>query len=214
MGALDNDGVHTFLENAKDSPYYHLYHLDIYTGLRLSEILALRWKDIDLVLATLSVVQVMHRLRDKSFIFQEPKTAKSRRQVDLSPTAVIALRSYREQVERTATALGTELSGDQLVFSKLDGSPLVPATVSRAFLEIARKAGLSGIRFHVLRHTHATLMLKENVNPKIVQERLGHSSIMVTMDIYSHVLPGLQREAAIRFDEGLQRDSVANRGRS
>ena len=100
------------------------------------------------------------------------------------------------------------------MFSKLDGSPLVPATVSRAFLEIARKAGLSGIRFHVLRHTHATLMLKENVNPKIVQERLGHSSIMVTMDIYSHVLPGLQREAAIRFDEGLQRDSVANRGRS
>ena len=209
MNALDFDGVTAFLEAAKGATHYHLFHLDIYTGLRLSEILGLRWKDVDLDLATISVTQVMHRLRDKSFIFQEPKTAKSRRQIDLSPTAAIALRAYREEQSAQRILLGRPLAENDLVFAHPHGSPLFPSSVSRAFQQIARKVAIQGIRFHDLRHTHATLMLKQNVNPKVVQERLGHATFAITMDTYSHVLPGLQKEAAIRFEEGFrQPDSV------
>ena len=105
------------------------------------------------------------------------------------------------------------LDGDSLVFSRLDGTPLPPITVNHAFIRIMRimrKAGLSSIRTHDLRHTHATLMMKQGVNPKIVQERLGHSSFAVTMDIYSHVVPGLQEAAAIGFDQGLRRHKNAD----
>jgi integrase len=83
----------------------------------------------------------------------------------------------------------------------VDGSPLSPSTVSHAFLDLARKAGFKNIRFRDLRHTHASLMLKQDISPKIVQERLGHSTIAITLDLYSHVTPGLQEAAALRFIE-------------
>lgn len=91
-----------------------------------------------------------------------------------------------------------------LVFSHHDGSPLDPSTISHAFAKITCRAGLPGIRFHDLRHTHASLMLQNGVHPKIASERLGHSSIAITLDAYSHVLPGLQEAAALRFDDALQ----------
>ena len=81
------------------------------------------------------------------------------------------------------------------------GGPLSPNTVSHSFRDICRKAGIDGIRFHDLRHTHATMLMKQGVNPKVVQERLGHSTISVTLDIYSHVVPGMQERAALQFDE-------------
>ncbi len=90
------------------------------------------------------------------------------------------------------------------MFSNPDGSPLRPNTVSRAFEKLARTLGFQGIRFHDLRHAHATLMLRQGIHPKIVSERLGHRSVAITLDIYSHVLPGLQEAAAHRFEEGLQ----------
>jgi integrase len=95
----------------------------------------------------------------------------------------------------------TLLNDDDLVFSHFDGKPLRPNTVSRAWFIIASRAELKVIRFHDARHTHASLMLKQGVHPKIVQERLGHSSIAVTLDTYSHVAPGLQQKAANLFDE-------------
>ena len=152
----------------------------------------------------------MHRLQGGRVIFLEPKTAKSRRQVSLTPDSVITLREHYEQQKQDREALGMSLDGDSLVFSRLDWTPLPPITVNHAFIRIMRKAGLSGIRMHDLRHTHATLMMKQGVNPKIVQERLGHSSFAVTMDIYSHVVPGLQEAAAIGFDQGLRRHKNAD----
>jgi integrase len=95
-----------------------------------------------------------------------------------------------------------------LVFCRLDGSPLLPTTVTRAFTRTVRAVGLPGVRFHDLRHTHATLMLRQGVHPKIVSERLGHSTISITLDTYSHVLPGLQEAAALRFDEGLPSEAT------
>jgi len=97
--------------------------------------------------------------------------------------------------------LGKTLVDSDLIFSHLDNSPLRPNTISRAWTTTAIRAGLPPIRFHDARHSHASLMLKQGVHPKVVQERLGHSSIAVTLDIYSHVTPGLQEQAAKRFDE-------------
>jgi integrase len=97
--------------------------------------------------------------------------------------------------------LGTSLRDDDLVFSDLKGNPLLPNTVTHAWIKLVRRSGLGGIRFHDARHSHASLMLKAGTHPKIVQERLGHSSISITLDTYSHVTPGLQEAAAARFDE-------------
>jgi len=203
MHPMDSDAVRMFLSSAKGSMYFPLFHLATYTGLRRSEILGLRWKDVDLDMAVASVVQVLHRLKDGRFILQEPKTAKSRRQVSLGPAAVLALRNYRERRQAERIIAGRPLSQDDLMFCHLDGSPIRPDNVSRAFSRIARKTGISGVRFHDLRHTHATLMLKQGIHPKIVQERLGHATIAVTLDTYSHVLPGLQEQAALRFEQEL-----------
>jgi len=102
--------------------------------------------------------------------------------------------------------LGKLLLPNDLVFSNPDGSPLQPDGITKAFTRIARSIGLYGVRFHDLRHTHATLMLRQGIHPKIVSERLGHSTVAITLDTYSHILPGLQEAAAQQFEEGLQVD--------
>jgi len=103
------------------------------------------------------------------------------------------------------------ISENDLVFSHWDGSPLLPDSITHAWSKLTRKCGLKGIRLHDARHTHATIMLKQGVHPKIVQERLGHSTISTTLDTYSHVSPGLQQAAARGFDDILNRDSTLDR---
>jgi integrase len=183
--------------------YHPLIHLAVYTGMRRSELLGLRWRDVDLDMATLSITQVMHHLNDGRIIFQEPKSQKGKRQIALSPSAVLALRDHKQQQELGRLLTGVPLKPDDLVFSHPDGSPLLPNSVTHAFIKVIRRAGLNGIRLHDLRHTHATLMLRQGIHPKIVQERLGHATISITLDTYSHVTPGLQQAAALRFEEGL-----------
>jgi len=133
--------------------------------------------------------------------FRQPKTDKGRRLLSLSPSTAIMLREHREQQEKIRHALGLTLTDDDLVFCQPDGKPLLPNTVSHAWAKLARRTGLKGIRLHDARHTHASLMLKQGINPKVVQERLGHASIQITLDTYSHVTPGLQEAAANRFDD-------------
>ncbi|MCH8205632.1 MAG: site-specific integrase [Chloroflexi bacterium] len=203
IALLDTAAIGRLLEAAQGTVYFPMIHLALYTGLRRSEFLGLRWADVNLDMATLSVVRVMHKLRDGRIIFQEPKTAKGRRLVALSPTAVLALRAHREHQEADRAAVGDPLADDALVFSHLDGSPFLPDSVSHAFTKIVRRAGLKKVRLHDLRHAHASLMLRQGIHPKIVQERLGHSTIAITLDTYSHVTPGLQEAAALKFDEEL-----------
>ena len=95
------------------------------------------------------------------------------------------------------------LKDDDLVFSHPDGTPLLPDSVTHAWIKLVRRAGLKSIRLHDARHTHASLMLKQGIHPKVVQERLGHATISTTLDLYSHIAPGLQEAAAIHFDEAL-----------
>ena len=162
----------------------------------------MRWDDVDLELAQVSVTRSFHRLRDGTDVFRVPKTAKGRRLVALPPSVALVLREHREKQEAVRAFLGLPLKGDDQVFSQPDGRPILPDTVTHVWIKLARRTGLRGIRLHDARHTHASLMLRAGIPPKIVQERLGHASIQITLDTYSHVTPGLQA-AAIRFDEGL-----------
>ncbi len=121
--------------------------------------------------------------------------------VSLPPSAAQLLEEHREKQARQRAALGIEMKEEDLVFTDIEGRPLRPDTVTHAWVKMVRKIGLNGIRLHDARHTHASLMLKQGVHPKIVQERLGHASIQMTLDTYSHVAPGLQEAAAASFDD-------------
>ena len=167
----------------------------------------LRWRNVDLDMACLFVVETGYKL-NRTYIIRQPKTANSRRQVALTPSLAIFLREYKARRELEQLLLGKPLTDDDFVFGHPGGTPLNPDAVTHAFGKLVRKAGLPHVRLHDLRHTHATLMLKEGIHPKIVHERLGHSSIATTLNIYSHVLPGLQEAAAKRFDNLLARENV------
>jgi len=203
MQTWDEDDVTRFLEIAKDSPYYALFYTALFTGMRRSELLALRWQDVDFVFSQVYVSRSLHHLKDGSYVFTQPKSATSKRTIALPPSAILVLKEHYGKQKLERVMLGIQLKDDDLVFSHLD-KPLRPNTVSRAWTMLAARYGLKVIRLHDARHTHASLMLKQGVHPKIVSERLGHSSVAITLDIYSHVLPGLQEAAAHQFEEGLQ----------
>jgi integrase len=201
MRTWDQDEANRFLEAIKDTRYYELFYLALATGMRRGELLALRWCDIDLLQSQLFVNRTLHHLKNGSYVFSEPKSATSRRTIALSPAATLLLREYKAKREAQCTILGTLLKDSDLVFSDIEGKPMRPNTITRAWTELAARAGVKVIRLHDARHTHASLMLKQGIHPKIVQERLGHASITMTLDTYSHVAPGLQEAAAARFDE-------------
>jgi integrase len=200
MQTWDEYEINRFLETAKDSPYYTLFHTALFTGMRRSELLALRWCDVDFIFSQISVSRSLHHLKDGSYVFTQPKSAKSKRTIALSSFAIVALNVHREKQEAIRAMLGTPLTDADLVFSTIEGKPLRPNTVTRAWTTIAARAGVKVIRLHDARHSHASLMLKAGIHPKIVQERLGHSTIAMTLDTYSHVTPGLQQAAAESFD--------------
>ncbi len=203
MQTWDEDDVTRFLAVAKDSPYYVLFYTALFTGMRRSELLALRWQDIDFIFSQIYVTRSLHHLKDGSYIFTEPKSARSRRTIALSPSAILTLKGHKEKQSLERDMLGIPLKNDGLVFSNIEGNPLRPNTVTRAWTMLSARAGVKVIRLHDARHTHASLMLKQGIHPKIVQERLGHASIQMTLDTYSHVAPGLQETAATRFDDML-----------
>ena len=204
MSTLGPESVNKLLDAVRGTHYYDLYYTAIYTGLRRSELLALRWNHIDVELATLSVVETIHQLRNGEYVVRQPKSKRGRRLISLSPSLAILLRKHKEKQELDRMLLGKPLLPNDLVFSNPDGTPLRPNSITRHFKNLTDSIGLKGVRFHDLRHTHATLMLQQGIHPKIVSERLGHSSIAITLDTYSHILPGLQEAAARKFDEGLQ----------
>ena len=200
MQTMSEGDIQTFLETAKNGSYYCLYYLALFSGMRRSELLALRWSDIDLLGCQASINRTLHRLNNGEIIIKEPKTQKSRRLVALSPSTIQVLRDHKASQETEKLLAGKLLQESDLVFSQPDGKPLLPDTVSHAFTALARHMGLDGIHFQSARHTHATLLLKKNTHPAVVMQRLGHSSITVTINTYSHVMPSLQKGAAKDFD--------------
>lgn len=169
------------------------------TGMRRGEILGLRWADLD---AEFSVAHVRRTLQaiDPEPVFEDPKTRRSRRAVALPAFLRPYLTRQREDQGRHRASLSASWHENDLVVDAGDGSPVNPVNLSSAWPKFLKRAGLPHVRFHDLRHAHATLMLLQGVHPKVVSERLGHSSIGITLDTYSHVLPGMQTEAAEALD--------------
>jgi integrase len=200
MQSLTAEQVRTFLASAGESRYHALFVLAVATGMRQSELLGLRWVDVDLDRATVRVRQQLVYVPKVGFSFTEPKTAKGRRAIVLPAFAVEVLRQHRgkQLAERLQAYVWEDYD---LVFPNELGKPEERGNlVRRHFLPVLAKAGLPRIRFHDLRHTSATLLLSQNVHPKVVQERLGHSTVAVTLNVYSHVLPPMQQEAAEQLE--------------
>ena len=197
------DALDKLLQAAQATPLYDLVHIAIMTGLRQGELLGLRWQDIDLGGRTLSVNQSLQWLRGVGPTFRSPKTHRSRRPVVLSAATVQLLRRHRQQQLEDRLRLGPDYSDIGLVFCQPTGSPIDPSNFRRTWRRILKDADVGHVRFHDLRHAHATQLLMAGIHPKIVQERLGHSSISMTMDTYSHVLPALQAEAVEKLEQWL-----------
>jgi integrase len=187
---LSLDQVKVLFEAARGDRLECLYTVAVTCGLRQGELLGLKWEDVDLEANTLQVRRSLSNGTSTS-----PKTAKSRRSITLPQRPVIALRNHRER------QLGEATPG--LVFTSETGGPLDRYHVRRRFKALLKHAGLPEIRFHDLRHTCATVLLSMNVNPKIVSEMLGHATIAITLDTYSHVLPNMGDAAAGAMDDAL-----------
>ena len=189
---LNWDEVHDFLEQIPDPLYLTLVLVDIQTGLRRSEVLGLQWRDLDLAAGTLSVQRALIKLPSGEVELTVPKNGRGR-VVALPVESVESLQIHRQR--------SPERSGNgDFVFCHSDGSPLNPDVVTKWFRRAASRRGFKQVRLHDLRHTHASLMLAKGIHLKIVSERLGHSSIGITGDLYSHVLPSVQEEAVSRFE--------------
>ncbi|SFU39267.1 site-specific integrase [Alicyclobacillus macrosporangiidus] len=181
-----------------------VFVLAITTGMRKTEILGLQWTDVDMERGYISIQRTLDYVK-KQPVVKELKTDRSRRYVALPSLATEALGAQRALQAQDRLLLGPDYKVSDWVFTNEIGEPLSPNTVNTAWYRALRSVDVPRIRFHDLRHTHASLLLKQGVNPKVVSERLGHATVQITLDTYSHVLPGLQRDAADRFDELLRK---------
>lgn len=204
MHAMSKDDVACFLTAAKDDRWSSLFLLAVTTGMRPGEYMGLQWKDINLDDGMIHISRSLVRNRSE-WRFDEPKTAKSRRTVKLAPTVVKSLRAHRSRQAAERLRAGIRYQDYDLVFATDAGQPLESHNlIKRHFKPILDRAGLpETIRLYDLRHTCATLLLAAGEHPKIVSEMLGHASIQLTLDTYSHVLPDMQQGAVAKLEEML-----------
>jgi len=182
--------LNTFLAAVKGDKWELVFILLIYGGFREGEVLGIMVEDCDMVNRVVNVRHTVTTLKT-GVVISEPKTQTSKRAVTLPKIAYDALKIHLDQLNRN--------SG--LIFTTSVGTPIYPRNFIRHFKSILAKNGLPNIRVHDLRHYHASMLLASGINPKVVQERLGHSSITLTMDTYSHVIPSMQDEVARKIDE-------------
>ncbi len=207
MDYLNSDEARAFLDALDGERFEIMFSVALATGMRLQEYCALQWKDIDFERGTSTVQRalVWHRTGG-GFHFKQPKTAKSRRTIPLPVSLLKPLHKHRIRQYEQKLKLGAAWNDLDLVFPSEVGTPLNPPNITRAFKRILAKANLrTSIRLYDLRHSTASLLLEAETHPKIVSERLGHSSIVLTMDTYSHVAPHLQQTASERLDDMLFR---------
>lgn len=197
-----------FLAHVREHRLYPLYYLAITTGMRRGEILGLRWQDINWGQRTLSIRQ---RLNSKAKVKKRTKTKTSKRSISLSPSELAVLRNHRKQQLIDLVSLGVRNEHD-LVFLSEAGTPINPRNLLRNFQNESKKAKVPIITIHALRHTCATLMLLRGVHAKIVSERLGHSRVSITLDLYSHVLPNMQMDAALALESLLADNASSTEG--
>jgi len=201
------DEVRRLLDSAWaiEDRYAALWTVTVYSGCRLGELLALHWSDVALDRCSITIRRTLERVTGTTPVYGEPKTSRSRRTVVLPAVAIDGLRSWKadQNVERLAT--GENYASYGLVFCIEIGTPLSGRNAHRFFKLALARAGLpSSVRVHDLRHFAATLMLSAGVHPKIASERLGHSTVGITLDLYSHAVQGLDADAAERMAKAME----------
>jgi integrase len=181
-------------------PAHALYTLAVTSGMRVGELLGLQWGDIDLEAGHLTIHRALQQQNSAGPVFVTPKTTRSRRRIILSQRANDALRAHRDQQTFHRKQLGAEWREPDLVFPGAFGGPVDPSWSRQVFYAALDAAKMPRIRFHDLRHTAATLALTQGVHPKVVSDMLGHSSVGLTLDTYSHLLPAMHHQAAAAID--------------
>jgi integrase len=185
-----------FLSAVEGHRFEGLFKIALFTGMRQGELLALRWSDIRLNERVIYVRRSVYRRRKHGWVFSDPKSANSTRKIDVDESAIKALRHHRARQLQERLLKGDRWEDNDLVFPNTLGRPVRADNFLKDwFYPLLEKSGLPKIRFHDLRHSCASLLLELGVQPKVVQELLGHSSIAITMDIYSHVMPNIQKDA-------------------
>ncbi|HVB25217.1 MAG TPA: site-specific integrase [Ktedonobacteraceae bacterium] len=200
--------VHRLLTAARGHRQEALFSLALATGMRRGEILGLKWQDINFTTSTLQIRRILTRIPTrmpgKGYVEAEPKTQKSRRNIVVASFALASLKQHQQRQLAAKELAGEMWQEHDYVFCTSPGTHLNPTKdVLDPLKALLKKAGLPDIRFHDLCHSAATLLLSEGVHPKVVQELLGHNNISMTMDVYSHVLPGMQQDAISRLNSTL-----------
>jgi len=190
--------VKGFLAAVNGGRLQALWRVAATTGLRRRELLGLRWADVDLTTRRIAVRQTLTSVGSQ-IIIGEPKTKRGKRSVALDGQTVTELSAWRQMQHAERMSWGSAWTNSGLVFTRENGTFIHPDLLSKWFVRYSREAGLTPIRFHDLRHTHASLALQAGVPAKVASERLGHATVAFTLDVYSHVIPGLQEEAAERI---------------
>ena len=194
---LTREQAEQFLQVAKEHRLFCLFHLYISTGMRRSEALALRWSDFDTTLNLIHIARARTKYSEPNEWFSEPKTPSSRRRIPLTEDVVQALKDHQTRQSKEKTAAGKAYRDYNLIFCREDGCPIHPDTITGMTIKIMKRANLPEFTPHSLRHSFTSMLGQLGVSPKVTQELLGHTTIRMTMDVYSHVMPGM-KEAAIK----------------
>jgi integrase len=192
----------TLIEAVRGTRMFIPTLLAVLCGMRRGEIAALQWRNVDLTAGQISVVASAEQMNG-SVRLKETKSGKART-VALSETVRVELRAHRLQQAREMLKVGTRLTNDNFVAALADGSPMRPTFITHEWVHVINATDLPRVRFHDLRHAHATHLLSAGIHPKVASERLGHSRVGITLDLYSHVLPGMQEDAAAKMDAALK----------
>jgi integrase len=201
MNTWSEVDLRCFLDSTSEHDLHAMWVFAATTGVRRSELLGVRWSDLNLVARTAVIRQTVTPSEEGYRPGEDQKSFESWRTIHLDRRTCLVLQEHRVEQERLREMMGPGWQDNRLVFPQQDGSWWNPPAISLAFRRASDRAGVPRIRLHDLRHTHASLLLAAGVNPKVVSERLGHSSVAFTLDSYAHVMPGMQPDAAELFVE-------------
>lgn len=209
MQTLTSDQLEMLFTATRGEPLHALWCVLGTTGIREGEALGLKWSDLDSAANRIIIRRSLQRQRGLGLVFTDPKTRTSRRAVSLLPVAVAALGAHRSRQAKDRLQAGPEWQESGLVFASRLGKPLDSSRITEQFRAALAKAGLPRMRVHDLRHTAATIALENGVNPKMVQEMLGHSSITTTMNTYGHVTPAMHADMAAKLSHLYRSDAAS-----
>jgi integrase len=203
MKIFDENQIHTFLNtaNSLNDQYYVLYYLAFNTGMRISELIGLKWDDLDWERNSIRVRRQLLRFKGGGFEFTKPKSKSGSRTILIGENTMEELKKHREKVMSTQLDFGENWKDLNLIFPTRVGTPIVSQNLRRGFRKVLQVSGLPKIRFHDIRHTAASLMLNYGISVLIVSRRLGHSKPSITLDVYGHLIPSKDEEATVLLDE-------------